>query len=489
MSALLLGLDLAWSPRNPSGAVALHPVEGEGIGGPSTVSYAAAEPLTLRSDEEILGWTAQQAAGAELIVLAIDAPLLAPNPAGTSRAADKATTSLYGWAHAGTYPANAVRCARPVALAAALERGGWSLSPFALREEVLAARREPRAPAGRFVIEVYPHAACVGLFGLPRIISYKKGHLAKRRLGLESLQDLLHGLLPRLDPDVVPSIRPFARQDVGALRGRGLKALEDRLDALLCAAMAAAFVHAPERCEIAGARTPAEARHGYIVVPKPPAREATPRSRRQDPPTARVRLIPIDARLLAGLETAAGSRGDGFAAASSAFRKEHDATLASRLDAHLAHAAARQSLEHSARTGTMSPWIGYLAACAATGRVVGLCGFKGKPNPGVPAQLDEPSAVVRAAEIAYQTFAAHERRGYATAMARALVTIACRHGLPAVIAHTLPEENASTRALRRNAFVLQGELHDPEDGRIWRWMRPFGADLVADMTALQRADN
>jgi hypothetical protein len=40
-----------------------------------------------------------------------------------------------------------------------------------------------------------------------------------------------------------------------------------------------------------------------------------------------------------------------------------------------------------------------------------------------------------------------------------------------VIAHTLPEENASTRALRGNGFAHAGEVIDPEDGRVWRWER------------------
>jgi hypothetical protein len=55
-------------------------------------------------------------------------------------------------------------------------------------------------------------------------------------------------------------------------------------------------------------------------------------------------------------------------------------------------------------------------------------------------------------------------------MAGALSRIAEAAGmLP--IAHTLPEENASTRALRRNGFLFAGEVMDPEDGLVWRWER------------------
>ena len=76
-------------------------------------------------------------------------------------------------------------------------------------------------------------------------------------------------------------------------------------------------------------------------------------------------------------------------------------------------------------------------------------------------------------EIAYMTFPAFEGQGHATAMAAALVEIAESAGAAMAIAHTLPEENASNRALQRNGFSYAGEVMDPEDGLIWRWERKF----------------
>jgi RimJ/RimL family protein N-acetyltransferase len=38
-----------------------------------------------------------------------------------------------------------------------------------------------------------------------------------------------------------------------------------------------------------------------------------------------------------------------------------------------------------------------------------------------------------------------------------------------VIAHTLPEENASARVLRKSGFEWVGDVVDPEDGPVWRW--------------------
>ena len=106
------------------------------------------------------------------------------------------------------------------------------------------------------------------------------------------------------------------------------------------------------------------------------------------------------------------------------------------------------------------PWGSYLAEVGHDN--VGLCAFKAAPS--------EKGEV----EIAYMTFPAFERRGHATAMAGALARIALEAGVPTVIAHTLPEENGSTRALRSNGFSHAGEVIDPEDGLVWRWEKRDG---------------
>lgn len=112
------------------------------------------------------------------------------------------------------------------------------------------------------------------------------------------------------------------------------------------------------------------------------------------------------------------------------------------------------------RVGAKSPWLGYLAIEGANNQVVGTGGFKGNPN------------AAGEVEIAYGTFKSHEGRGVATATARQLTAIAL--GDPAihrVLAHTLPERNASCRVLEKAGYQLAGEVIDPEDGRVWRWER------------------
>jgi RimJ/RimL family protein N-acetyltransferase len=101
------------------------------------------------------------------------------------------------------------------------------------------------------------------------------------------------------------------------------------------------------------------------------------------------------------------------------------------------------------------PWGSYLAE--ADGQAIGLCAFKSAPDAGE-------------VELAYMTFPAFEGSGHATAMVAALAAIADQaRVIP--IAHTLPEKNASNKALRRNGFAFAGEVEDPEAGLVWRWER------------------
>ncbi len=101
------------------------------------------------------------------------------------------------------------------------------------------------------------------------------------------------------------------------------------------------------------------------------------------------------------------------------------------------------------------PWCGYVGW---RGDVpVGFGGFKGG--------LDGGGAV----EIGYLTFPAHEGTGVATAIAAAMVGIARSAGAQLVVAHTLPQINASTAVLTTNGFVRAGESIDPDEGTVWRW--------------------
>jgi [ribosomal protein S5]-alanine N-acetyltransferase len=88
--------------------------------------------------------------------------------------------------------------------------------------------------------------------------------------------------------------------------------------------------------------------------------------------------------------------------------------------------------------------------------LVGWGGFKGAPKEGI-------------VELGYAIAPDRRGRGLATAAAEAMVAEAFDDPeVSAVIAHTLPERNASNRVLEKVGFHLDGEA--AEDGeRVWRF--------------------
>lgn len=129
-------------------------------------------------------------------------------------------------------------------------------------------------------------------------------------------------------------------------------------------------------------------------------------------------------------------------------------------NAELIRAVVAQNLAFLASVPRDDPWGGYLTIDEATRAVVGTCAFKTGPT------------AERTVEIAYYTFPGHEGRGFATAMVRELYRIAAESGqVECVIAHTLPEPNASNTLLCKVGFAHVGEVLDPEDGRVWRFER------------------
>ncbi len=103
-------------------------------------------------------------------------------------------------------------------------------------------------------------------------------------------------------------------------------------------------------------------------------------------------------------------------------------------------------------------WWMYLIIHKKDNKLIGTCGYKGKPN-----QVGE-------VEIGYGVVAAYRNQGIATELALALIHRAFE--IPTVqiiIAYTLAEENASTKVLKKCNMQLVEEVIDPEDGKIWKW--------------------
>src|SRR5918995_302415 len=87
-----VGIDLAWGGRRPSGLAVLDPggvVVGEG--------WAT-------SDDELSGFLERH--DADGAVVALDAPLVVANPAGTRRGCEAELQRRYGRMGAGPYPTN-----------------------------------------------------------------------------------------------------------------------------------------------------------------------------------------------------------------------------------------------------------------------------------------------------------------------------------------------------------------------------------------------
>jgi predicted RNase H-like nuclease len=236
-----LGIDLGWKSQ-PSGLCYLQLIDGK-------LQIQDLDRKEFIAD--ILTWIGTCVTPEESATIAVDAPTLIPNATG-SRLPDKLTHKYFGKYHAGCYPANLNLpfAERTVKFGLELESRGFAHAPTI----------EPQKP-GRYQIEVFPHPAIVHLFNLERILKYKKGRLSDRRLELIKLYNYIIEILPFLQPplDLAGSFLPEI-----PTTGAALKEVEDKLDSLICAYVAAYWWYwGEQRNLVLGDRTT-----GYIVIPQ-----------------------------------------------------------------------------------------------------------------------------------------------------------------------------------------------------------------------------
>ena len=245
-----IGIDLGWR----SGASGLCCLDWQG-------NCLEILDLTTKLEiESILTWLDRWVSKEELALIAVDAPTIISNQTGM-RLPDKLTHKYFGRYHAGCYPANLGRpfAQRTVNFGLSLEKRGFTHAP----------NIKPQQP-GRYQIEVFPHPATINLFGLDRILKYKKGRLGDRATELIKLHNYIATVLTTLTPTLnlkqtktsppsptIPTIPP-------KITGKELKTIEDQLDSLLCAYIAAHWWYwGTERNWVLG-----DIDTGYIVVPK-----------------------------------------------------------------------------------------------------------------------------------------------------------------------------------------------------------------------------
>jgi [ribosomal protein S5]-alanine N-acetyltransferase len=105
--------------------------------------------------------------------------------------------------------------------------------------------------------------------------------------------------------------------------------------------------------------------------------------------------------------------------------------------------------------------------------LVGWGGFKAPPADGV-------------VELGYEIAETRQGRGLATAATRAMVAEALADaGVSAVIAHTLPERNASNRVLEKVGFQFDGAVREG-DKPVWRFSLTRSSGKLSEAPALGR---
>ena len=246
---IFIGIDLAWSRRNPTGAATLR---GDARGG------ELADTALLGGDNEILSYIGA-AAGAGPALVAVDAPLAVPNAAGR-RPGEAELGMVFAKYQAGAHPAN-----RSLPAFRQGVRGELLVEQLARQGFAHTCTIAAGAPT-RQVIEVYPHAAMVALFGLTRTLKYKAKPRRSRATRLAAWSEYQRHLdnLAGFDPPLRGQAG-LASQDVAALRGQRLKNYEDQADAVICAYIGLyAFRWGAARCRCFGT-----IEGGYIYTPVP----------------------------------------------------------------------------------------------------------------------------------------------------------------------------------------------------------------------------
>jgi predicted RNase H-like nuclease len=261
-STTFIGVDLAWKvDGNHSGIAVLR-------GNERRVRLTAISQHVL-SMAAVLEFIARHAQPD--CVLAIDASLVVRNQSG-QRPCETLIAKTFGRHHASCHTSNLTRpyATTGMQLVAALADQGFAHD----LDMATAIRRR-----GRWVFEVYPHPAMVRIFGLDRIIQYKKGPVADRRRGLEELRRHLAGLAGASTGWMSSFVlREVLQRDLEGLRGAGMKHHEDTLDAIFCAYLAwHCWRWGASRNEVFGSLA-----EGCIVVPTCGPRAATDDGHRPD---------------------------------------------------------------------------------------------------------------------------------------------------------------------------------------------------------------
>ncbi len=202
---IYLGIDLAWSPRHPSGLCWLFP------DGSARIEHRVVDGAGL--GPELEGHRA---------IVAVDAPIVL-HP---GRTAERAVARAYAKKKCACHTANGLR--ERGLNAGEILRG--SLSGF-------SDAWSDRLEAPKWIFETYPHVCLIEWMGLDSPLPYKAKPGRDRATRDAAFARLQEFLIERLHPWEA-DLGPRLHQDASRLRGQALKRHEDELDAMICALMA-----------------------------------------------------------------------------------------------------------------------------------------------------------------------------------------------------------------------------------------------------------
>lgn len=237
-----MGLDLGWTPRDSSGGVVIEPTED------GDVQVVSAE--SLRSHEDTLRWITRNR-GRSTCTLAINAPIIVENLSG-ARPCDRQLLEHFARFRIDEYANNTVSASHPRTMGRALMRMGFDPNPQA---------------TGDRLIETHTQAAQVLLFGVERPVRLKQGPIGARKEAVQRLREIISEHLfdgaPALQS--TPALDALMEAHLPDLNGTRLGELEERLEALL-AAYVAAFLgeRGTDACAFLG-----DLDRGYILLPDP----------------------------------------------------------------------------------------------------------------------------------------------------------------------------------------------------------------------------
>ncbi|MCB9758658.1 MAG: DUF429 domain-containing protein [Alphaproteobacteria bacterium] len=241
-----LGLDLAWAPRGTSAGAVMEATD-EGVRLVSTAH--------LRAHEDVLGWVARNR-GRSGAILSVNAPLIVENTGGR-RPVDVDLEHHFGRYFVDEYQVNTVNASHPRTIGRALMRMGFEPDPQAEGDRVIETATQPTQ---------------ILLFGLERPLRIKSGPIGGRKDAANRYRELIYGKLPFSEPPLEDSdaLEALHEADLGGMNGTRLGELEEKLDAVMCAYVAAFLdLMGPESCAFLG-----DLHTGYVLLPAPGAEES-----------------------------------------------------------------------------------------------------------------------------------------------------------------------------------------------------------------------